>query len=235
MNSPKKISELRKQILRSYVPSINSLGIIKIPRLLSSQEIVGFFKNANYFTGKLIHTTEENKNVEIHLIFNIERSFLVKFLKSFNLDSFEYLQFNRNSESLKIIPLEYEAIRIKEKEGFEIISKCIFKFSSDKNSFIKEFYKLRCHPKFKELTFKDKYQLYVGKRISFSKEEMEILKEYDEMSTKYEMEIIDRQNLQKFRSGLSESFVWRNRGIINNMVYNLIEIENRYKYRNELL
>ncbi len=226
---PITISQLRKQILRSYIPLINSLLLIKFSDTLTSEEIVGFFKNANYTSGKIIQNGNQQSSGAILLVLNVERPFMVKYSKFLNLDGFEILHIDRYSESIAIESVQYEGIRINDKGRFQAFEKSIINFGSDRKSFIKELFKLKGNSKFKVLPSKYKNMTYEGKRVSFCKSEIEILEDYDEIATNYKMEIIDRQKILKEDLNLSESFKWKNRGIVNNMVSNLLNIEKDYQ------
>lgn len=231
---PKTISQLRKQIVRSRIPLISSLGLIKFHCEISSHEFTKFFKNANYLNGKLVHTETEDKIERFLLVFNVERSFLIKSSKSLNLAGFEFLQFNRISDTLTIESVSIESLKRTSFGGFKTTSKSFFNFGLDQNTLISNFYRLKKNPKFKIVSSEYKNMKYIGKRVSFSREELDALEACDEITNVYIMEIIERQNMFKQNINLTESFRWKNRGIINNMFYNLLEIESGYYKKNSL-
>lgn len=229
MTQPMAISQLRKQIICSHIPVINSLAVLKLKDEFSSQEILRFFRNANYLTGKMVHKESQYIENGILLVLNVDRSFLVKYSKTLNLDVFDYLLFNRKSNNITIESVIFESIKNNQSGGFKTIAKSIFNYSLDQNSLISHFYKLKRNPKFIIVSSEYKNMKYYGKRLSFSKVEIDRLEDYDELTNSYKMEIIERQRMLKWESNLTESFIWKNRGIINNMFCNIQEIENRYK------
>ncbi|MCZ8157658.1 MAG: hypothetical protein O9264_16185 [Leptospira sp.] len=208
--------------------------MIEFPGKLEYEEVIRFFKNANYISGKLVETEAEPKNEGFLLVFNIERSSLIKHSKSLNLDSFDFLQFNRKTDTLTIESVAFESIKRNPFGGFKTIAKSIFNFDLDQNSFISHFYRFKRNPKFTIVSSEYKDMKYVGKRVSFSIEELDSLEAFDEITNLYKMEIAERQHLFKQELNLTESFSWKNRGIINNMFYNLLEIESGYWKKNKL-
>ncbi|TGK84833.1 hypothetical protein EHQ23_09050 [Leptospira bourretii] len=217
MPQPATLSQLRKQIVRSYIPLIDSVGIIKFKDELSSYGVVGFFKNANFLTGKLIYSDSQHNREGFLIVLNVERAFLVKYSKILNIDGFEFFYFNRKSNILTLESFGIGCIKSYSRKGVEPISKRILNLGSNKKS-LKDFSKLMKIPEFKNIK-------YCGNRLSFSKKEFDMLENFNELANIYKREIIERQSLLNFDSNLSKSFVWRCRGIINNMFLNLQQIE----------
>ncbi|TGL18020.1 hypothetical protein EHQ47_18465 [Leptospira bourretii] len=222
------ISKFRKQILKSYIPEINSLCVIKFSKSLSAQEIVRFFNNANYLTGEIKPAKVKNRKSNFLIIFNIDRPFLMKYSKSLNLDCFRIIELIRGSQRFEIESVIYEGYKINTSSGFRNFIKIFLSFVLEEGLLYKEYFKIRRNPDL--IKFKSDYKRmkYYGQRFSFSKEEIDNLESCTELTNIYKDEIIRRQILLEQSSNLSESFRWKCRGIIKNMLFNLDEIENKY-------
>ncbi|TGM80503.1 hypothetical protein [Leptospira bouyouniensis] len=224
---PIRISQIRKQIFTSFVPTINSLALIKLADSLSLNEIVEFYKNANYLTSRLISNERSRNTGEFIIVFNVERSFVMKYFKSLNIDGFDHLKFFRKSDNCTVDKVEIECIKGSQCNSQKPITINKFNIVSEQNSF-KDFSKLKRNNEIINFLSKFKKLKFQGKRFSYSKEEIEFLKNKSEFTGIYSFEIVERQNLNIDVPILSESFKWKNRGICLNMLGYLNQIENNF-------